>query len=175
MKPFALTKDVEYYFRTDTIVGWQCVFVSFPFFNSIIASLKYCQNEKGLPIHGYVIMPNHIHTILSTVDGNLSGILRDFKRFTSRKVSDLLKRNEQHQAFEIFRYCGRKSGRRERLQGLAIEGSSGSHCFPGLFYAKVKLHSRQSCSQGSSITVQQVHVRQCNCRTTNVRRLCVRS
>ena len=111
MKPFAITKDAEYYFCTDTIVGWQYVFTSFPFFNAIIESLKYCQTEKGLRIHGYVIMPNHIHTILSAVNGNLSDILRDFKRFTSHKISEILTETNTAKLLSYFSTVAERVGK----------------------------------------------------------------
>ena len=79
MKPFSIKSETEYYFFTDTIVGWQCVFMSLPFFQIMIESLQYCQREKGLRIHGYVIMPNHIHTILSAEEHNLSDIILDLR------------------------------------------------------------------------------------------------
>ena len=111
MKPFTITKDAEYYFCTDTIVGWQYVFTSFPFFNAIIESLKFCQTEKGLRVHGYVIMPNHIHTILSATNGNLSDILRDLKRFTSHKISDMLTETSNTKLLNYFATTAERVGK----------------------------------------------------------------
>jgi hypothetical protein len=90
MKPYSINGIDEFYFCTDTIVGWQYVFTSHEFFEVIIQSFKHCQREKGLNVHAYVIMPNHVHSILSATKGNLAEILRDFKRFTSRAITDLL-------------------------------------------------------------------------------------
>ena len=111
MKPYSITKDTPYYFCTDTIVGWQCVFISMPFFEAIIESLKYCQREKGLLVHGYVIMPNHIHTIVSTLNGNLSDILRDYKRYTSVSISDLLKEKNNSRLLNYFSTAAERIGR----------------------------------------------------------------
>ena len=111
MKPFAITKDVEYYFCTDTIVGWQYVFTSFPFFNTITETLEYCRKEKGLRIHGFVVMPNHLHTILSATDGNLSDILRDFKRFTSKKISDTLTETNNTKLLRYFAATAERDGK----------------------------------------------------------------
>jgi len=111
MKPFAITKEVEYYFCTDTIVGWQYVFTSFPFFNTITEALEYCRGEKGLRIHGFVVMPNHIHTILSAAEGNLSDILRDFKRFTSKKISDTLTETNNNKLLRYFTATAERDGK----------------------------------------------------------------
>ena len=90
MRPYSIIPDTKYYFCTDTIVGWRYVFTSPEFFEAIIESFKYCRQEKGLRIHGYVIMPNHVHSIVSSGESNLSEILRDYKRYTSRRISSLL-------------------------------------------------------------------------------------
>jgi REP element-mobilizing transposase RayT len=46
----------------------------------MIESFIYCQKEKGLAIHAYVIMTNHIHMIITRKGTNeLSAILRDLK------------------------------------------------------------------------------------------------
>jgi REP element-mobilizing transposase RayT len=53
--------------------------------------------QKELHLHGYVIMPNHAHYILSVDEKiNLSDVMRDFKRHTSKAITDLLK-NEKRQ------------------------------------------------------------------------------
>lgn len=60
MPPFRITPEFDCCFCTDTVAGWQCIFASPEFFEAIIDSFKYCRKEKGLRIHGYVIMPNHV-------------------------------------------------------------------------------------------------------------------
>jgi len=111
MKPYTIGKDSEMYFCTDTIVGWQHVFASYDSFNVIIDSLKYCQVNKGLRVHGYVIMPNHVHTILSAQNGNLQDILRDFKRFTSKTVSELLTSKSNKKLLRYFRQAALRDGK----------------------------------------------------------------
>jgi REP element-mobilizing transposase RayT len=102
VKPWSINKDGSMYFCTDVISGWQFVFTSPELFQIIIESLSYCQCEKGLNIHGYIIMPNHIHTILSAQQNNLSDILRDYKRFTSRRISKTLESIGNHRLRKYF-------------------------------------------------------------------------
>jgi REP element-mobilizing transposase RayT len=53
----------------------------------IIDAFKYAQQHKGLKIHAYVIMTNHIHCILSADEGKkLSNIIRDFKSYTAHSI-----------------------------------------------------------------------------------------
>ncbi len=79
------------HFLTMTIVDWIDVFSRSNQKLAIIDALKYCQENKGLTILAYVIMPNHIH-IICRADGNicLSDIIRDFKKFTSKKIIQLI-------------------------------------------------------------------------------------
>ena len=83
MSQWKIILGVNYYFITTTVVEWQSVFVAIPLFEIIIESLKFCQTHKDLHLHGYVIMPNHAHYIVSTnPPEKLSNIMRDFNRFT---------------------------------------------------------------------------------------------
>jgi putative transposase len=111
LRPYSISSLADLYFCTDTIVGWQSVFTSPDSFEIIIKSLDHCRNEKGLRVHGYVIMPNHIHTILSARDGNLSDILRDFKRFTSTEISQLLRSVNNQRLLKYFSTAARTVGK----------------------------------------------------------------
>ncbi|MFA5297534.1 MAG: transposase, partial [Lutibacter sp.] len=45
------------------------------------------QKEKGLEIYAYCIMPSHIHLLCKAEDDLiLSNIMRDFKKFTAKKI-----------------------------------------------------------------------------------------
>lgn len=75
------------YFVTFTVVQWIDLFTRNTYKEILIESLKYCQKNKGLVIHAYCIMSNHIHLIISRKgETSLSGIIRDFKKYTSRKL-----------------------------------------------------------------------------------------
>jgi REP element-mobilizing transposase RayT len=43
--------------------------------------------NKGMLLYGYVIMSNHIYLIAQSEDGKLSDLIRDFKKFISKKYS----------------------------------------------------------------------------------------
>ncbi len=74
------------YYLTFQVVNWMDVFTRQKYRDIIIDSLEYCQKNKGLTIHGFVIMSNHMHTILSSEVGDLSGTIRDFKTHTSKSI-----------------------------------------------------------------------------------------
>ena len=78
------------YFLTFQIVGWVDLFSRQEYRDIVIESLKYCQKEKGLNLFAYVIMSNHIHLLAQSEVGNLSGFIRDFKNFTSKRFIDFI-------------------------------------------------------------------------------------
>jgi len=84
---YKATEKGACYFITITTVGWVDIFTRLNQKYVIINALKYCQNNKGLEIYAYCIMHSHIHLLCKSVGGNsLSDIMRDFKKFTSKKI-----------------------------------------------------------------------------------------
>ena len=82
----ATTTDTGY-FITITTVGWVDVFTRLKQKYNIINALDYCQKHKGLEIYAYCIMFSHIHLFCKATEGKiLSDIMRDFKKYTSKKI-----------------------------------------------------------------------------------------
>ena len=74
-------------FITITTVGWIDVFTRLSQKFVLINSLAYCQKKKGLEIYAYCIMSNHLHILCKAQEGYLlSNIVRDFKKFTSKRI-----------------------------------------------------------------------------------------
>ncbi|MBZ0245031.1 MAG: transposase, partial [Cyclobacteriaceae bacterium] len=74
------------YFVTYAIVDWIDVFTRNAYKDILIESWRYCQQKKGLLIHAYVIMTNHIHMLISRNSTNLlEEIMRDMKKYTSTR------------------------------------------------------------------------------------------
>lgn len=86
----------EMYFITSTVIDWVDVFTRSAYKQIIIESLEYCQKEKGLIIYAWVLMTNHLHAIVGTEEVyNISDIIRDFKKYTSKKIIIMIKENIQ--------------------------------------------------------------------------------
>ncbi len=66
------------HFVTFTVVGWIDVFSREAYKETIIESFQYCIDNKGMLLHAWVIMPNHIHLILSSKSNKIKDIVRDF-------------------------------------------------------------------------------------------------
>ena len=72
------------YFLTFTVKNWYYVLDRHDRGEILADSLKFCQENKNLQINEFVFMLNHIHLIVGEQD--VSGFIRDFKRFTSSKI-----------------------------------------------------------------------------------------
>ncbi len=92
---FQIYKQDAAYFLTFTVVGWVDIFSRDEYKQLICESLNYCTENKGLEIFAYVIMSNHIHLFARAKEGNLSDIIRDFKKFTSGKLLSLIRKGRE--------------------------------------------------------------------------------
>ena len=84
---FKIRDQPATHFLTFSIMGWIDIFSRRRYRDLILESFEFCRQHKGLKIGAYVIMSNHIHTIWTASDNNLSDIIRDFKTFTSKAIT----------------------------------------------------------------------------------------
>ena len=88
---YKATTSEECYFITITTVGWIDVFTRLNQKYVIINALKHCQEHKGLEIYAYVLMSSHLHLLCKATEGFiLSDVIRDFKKFTSKKITQTI-------------------------------------------------------------------------------------
>ncbi len=90
---YRIKDQFECYFLTFTVHQWVDVFTRNEYRDILIENLKYCQREKGLLIYGWVIMTNHIHLIARSIKVPLSDIIRDYKKFTAKKIYKAIEEN----------------------------------------------------------------------------------
>jgi REP element-mobilizing transposase RayT len=90
------------------VIAWADIFTRKSYRDFILENLTYCRKEKGLYLYGYVIMTNHIHLVVQQKDGKLSDWVRDFKKFTGKKLLKMILENPQESRKEwlkmIFEY-----------------------------------------------------------------------
>ncbi|MFM9948438.1 MAG: REP-associated tyrosine transposase [Saprospiraceae bacterium] len=83
-------------FLTLTVVEWIDLFTRRAFADIVVESLRFCQQNKGLEVFGFVIMPSHIHLIARAgSEDELSSILQSFKSFTASKIISYLQDTTQ--------------------------------------------------------------------------------
>lgn len=108
------------YFVSFATVNWIEVFTRNVYRDILVDSLKYCQEEKGLILYAWCIMPNHVHLIIGTMDKKLQDIMRDFKAFTSRKLREEIEVCPEESRKEwmlwMFKRAGLKNGRNQDWQ-----------------------------------------------------------
>lgn len=100
------------YFISFATVYWIDVFTRDIYFSIIIESLDYCRKNKGMEIYGYCIMPSHVHLIFRSAEADPSGLIRDFKGFTSRKMLKTIEENIQESRKEWLLWMFKKAGSR---------------------------------------------------------------
>src|SRR5439155_21971840 len=88
--------------------------------NKAEISLKFCQEHKGLLLHGWCIMSSHVHLLASSLIQDLSGTLRDFKKFTGKKLIEAIINNTSESRKEwmlsIFKNAGEANSRNTNYQ-----------------------------------------------------------
>lgn len=90
------------YFLTMTAIEWLPIFIQPAACEVLIESLEFCRVNKGLRIHAYVIMDNHLHLIASGPD--LPGTVRAFKGFTARRIVQLAQASGREWLLNQFEY-----------------------------------------------------------------------
>ena len=101
-------------FITKTVVDWVDLFTRPVYCNILDEALNYCIKEKRLSVHAYVYMISHIHLIASAFDGELQNIIRDFKKFTSKKLIAAIQEHPESRRewlLRKFSFEAQKSGR----------------------------------------------------------------
>src|SRR3990167_5415354 len=92
------------YFLTLTVIEWLDIFTKPQYFQVILDSLKFCQQNKGLLLHAYVIMTNHLHLLAQAKEGyGLDKIIQDFKRHTTKEIKSLLLSDRRQYILRLIR------------------------------------------------------------------------
>ena len=108
------------YFVSFAVVLWVNVFTRKEYRDILIDSLRYCQQEQGLVIYGWCIISNHVHLIISAKENNVSDVLGNFKKFTSKKIVASILANpvesRKEWMIKIFKEAGELNSRNASYQ-----------------------------------------------------------
>jgi putative transposase len=120
-KGYIIHDQQAIYYMTFTVVGWIDVFTRQVYRDIVMESFTYCQKNKGLHLHAYVIMSNHVHLIASVDEGhNISDFVRDCKKFTAKQILDDIENNvtESRREWMLhqFKYYASRHTRNEHYQ-----------------------------------------------------------
>ena len=75
---YKIRDQLAIHFITFSVIEWVDVFTRSIYSDIIVESLRFCQAQKGLNVHAWCVMSNHIHLIISANPPNL---LSDIIRF----------------------------------------------------------------------------------------------
>ena len=101
------------HFITFSVVNWIDALTRNEYKDIVVESLQYCIKEKGLQLHAWVIMSNHVHLIASAKkDFMLSHILRDLKKFTSKQIFKSIEENPKESRKEWMIWMFKRAGKR---------------------------------------------------------------
>ena len=105
---------------TFAVVEWVDVFTRKEYRDIVIESIKHCQKEKGLLLHAWCLMSNHIHLAVSATNNDTSDILRDFKKFTSKQIIKAIQAHPGESRKEwmmaLFTKAGEQNSRNSHYQ-----------------------------------------------------------
>ena len=109
------------HFITFAVVNWIDVFSRECYKEIIVESLQFCIAKKGLNLHAWIIMSNHVHLIASArEDAELANIIRDLKKYTSKMIVAYIEANIQesrkHWMIWMFKRAGAKNSNNKVYQ-----------------------------------------------------------
>jgi putative transposase len=117
---YKVMEDAVPHCVTFTVVGWVDVFSRVLYKDMIVESLRYCQEQKGMELHAWVIMTNHVHLIISSKENKLADVVRDFKKYTSKHIVKAIEKNVKESRREwmlsLFCYAGRNNSNNKEIQ-----------------------------------------------------------
>ena len=92
------------YFITCTIFRWIKVFTDEKYYNLVYKWFDYMKEHYDNRIHGYVLMPNHVHLLLyiSEYSPDPSKLIQNAKRFQAYGIVDFLEEDSRTDLLNIF-------------------------------------------------------------------------
>ena len=117
---YKVGEDAIAHFVTFSVVGWIDVFSRECYKEIFVNSLKYCQENKGLKLHAWVIMTNHVHLIVSSDTNKIENLVRDIKKYSSKQIIAAIQESKTESRKEwmlnLFSYAGKNNSNNKDFQ-----------------------------------------------------------
>ncbi len=108
------------YFVSFAVIHWIDIFIRRIYFDVMVDSFDYCINQKGLILNAWCIMPSHVHLIIRSETNQLEDIMRDMKKFTSKKlvetIHERLQESRREWMLRMFRQAGEANSNNTEYQ-----------------------------------------------------------
>ncbi|WP_277111906.1 transposase [Chryseobacterium taklimakanense] len=126
MKGGYIIRDQEKpHFLTCTIVDWIDIFTRKSYRDIVIDCLDFCIKNKGMVLFGYGVMSNHIYIIVQSKEGKLSDLIRDFKKFTAKRILEALHQEPESRKEWILERFAKATESHSRNTNYQIWGYGG--------------------------------------------------
>lgn len=109
------------YFVSFATVYWLDVFTRQIYFSILEEAVNFCSAEKGIEVFAYCFMPSHacpersrrVHFVFRSANDDPSGLLRDFKGFTARKLLKEIEDNPKESRKEWLLWMMERAGKKK--------------------------------------------------------------
>lgn len=109
-RKYKFYESCKSHFVSFATVDWVDLFTRRIYFEIVTESLSYCINNKGLIVNAWCIMTNHVHLIIRSESAELSDIMRDMKKYTSKKLVKMIRQDpresRKNRLLGIFKQAG---------------------------------------------------------------------
>ena len=116
---YQIKEQDELYYVTFQIVRWIDIFTRKIYRDTVVESLRFCQQNKGLEIYSFVIMSNHIHLLLRSFPGKLSETIKEFKSFTAKQILETIQTEPESRRdwmLNLFEFSAKQHKRNSKYQ-----------------------------------------------------------
>ena len=104
------------FFLTTSFNRQRKLLVNYKYYQIITDSIKFLKRKYKFKLLAYVIMESHLHLILFIPKGvNVSGVMRDFKKFTSFKIREQLEKDCLVNLLNASRVSKNKKGQKFKI------------------------------------------------------------
>jgi REP element-mobilizing transposase RayT len=87
---YQIKEQGELHYLTFQVVNWVDLFTRPVYRDIVLDSFKYAIEHKGFQLFAYVVMSNHVHLVAQSSTGDLSGTIRDIKKYTSKRIVETI-------------------------------------------------------------------------------------
>ena len=102
------------YFVSFATVYWMDIFTRQVYFSILENAVEHCRKEKGLEVFAYCFMPNHVHMVFRSEKDDPSGLLRDLKGFTEKKIIKEIEETQEESRKEWLLWMMKKAADKKR-------------------------------------------------------------
>ena len=116
---YQIVEQSKPHYLTFSVVYWVDVFSRKTYRDIFLESLAYCRQHKSLEVYGYIIMTNHIHLIVRSAESDLSGTIRDLKKYTSKAIVEAIGSNNESRRewmLRLFAHAAKRQNKEGKYQ-----------------------------------------------------------